>query len=104
MKRTLDELSDEELMALYQQGEEVAFNRLYLRYSDRVYGFLRKRLRDPQAANDVFQASFLKLHRSRDQFNPSFMFAPWLFAVVRTVLLDWHKDSRNKLAHLELNE
>ncbi len=104
MHRKLDELSDEELMALYQQGEELAFNRLYLRYSDRVYGFLRKRLQDPQAANDVFQASFLKFHRSKDQFNSSFMFAPWLFAVVRTVLLDWQKDQKNTRLSLELNE
>ena len=91
-------------MALYQQGNELAFNGLYLRYSDRVYGYLRKRLRDPQAANDIFQAAFLKLHRAREQFNTSFLFAPWLFAVVRTSLFDWLKDRRNNTATVELNE
>ncbi len=30
--------------------------------------------------------------------------APWLFAVVRTTLLDWLKDQRNKMASIELNE
>lgn len=104
MKRKLDELSDEELMALYQQGEELAFGRLYARYADRVYGYLRKRLQEPQAANDVFQAAFLKFHRSKDQFNSSFMFAPWLFAVVRTSLVDWQRDRRNTRQDIELNE
>ena len=104
MTRKPDELSDEELMMLYQQGEESAFTQLYSRYESRVYGYLRKRLNDPQAANDIFQAAFLKLHRSKDQFNPSFMFAPWLFAVVRTSLLDWQKDHRNKVAAGELKE
>ena len=104
MQRKLDELSDEELMALYQGGSEAAFNQLYLRYADRVYGYLRKRLSHVQAANDVFQAAFLKFHRSSGQFNPSFMFAPWLFAVVRTSLLDWQKDHGNRIHVVELNE
>lgn len=104
MRRGLQELSDEELMVLYQQGQEEAFNHLYRRYADRVYGYLRQRMRDPQAANDVFQAALMKLHRSKDQFNSTFAFAPWLFAVVRTALLDWQKDVRNKVVQVEFEE
>lgn len=104
MMRKLDELSDEELMVLYQHGEEAAFTQLYSRYESRVFGYLRKRLGNPQAANDIFQAAFLKLHRSKDQFNASFMFAPWLFAVVRTTLVDWQRDSRNQVQISELKE
>ena len=104
MKKRLDTLSDEVLMALYQQGQELAFGHLYTRYADRVYGFLRKRLQDPQAANDVLQTAFLKFHRSKNQFNTSFMFAPWLFTVVRTSLIDWQKDRKNLRRFIELNE
>lgn len=104
MKKRLQELTDEELMVLYQQGQDDAFNLLYQRYADRVYGYLRQRMRDPQAANDVFQAALMKLHRSKGQFNSTFAFAPWLFAVVRTALLDWQKDSRNKVVQVEFQE
>lgn len=104
MKRKLEELSDEELMVLYQKGEELAFERLYALYADRVYGYLRKRLQDPQAANDIFQAAFLKFHRSKDQFNSSFIFAPWLFAVVRTSLVDWQRNVRNTKNSVKFNE
>ena len=104
MREKLDRLSDEELMVLYKNGQESAFKGLYARYADRVYGYLRKRLRDPQAVNDVFQLAFLKFHRSKDQFNTSFMFAPWLFAVVRTSLIDWQKDRKNSSHSVELNE
>ena len=100
----LKDCSDEELMALYQEGNDAAFNALYLRYANRVYGYLRKRLRDPQAVNDLFQAAFLKLHRSRAQYNSTFLFAPWLFAVVRTSLLDWRKDYRNQVNTVEVGE
>jgi RNA polymerase sigma-70 factor (ECF subfamily) len=104
MNEKLDRLTDEELMVLYEQGHEEAFTQLYQRYADRVYGYLRKRLSDPQATNDVFQASFLKLHRSKDQFNSTFTFAPWLFTVVRSVLLDWHKEQKHKTLNVEFKE
>lgn len=86
--------TDETLMGLYMNGNEQAFNLLYARYSARVYGYLRQRLQDPQAANDVFQLTFTKLHRSRVQYNSSFPFAPWLFTIVRNALLDWMKSKK----------
>ena len=95
MAQKPSELSDEELMVLYQQGTEAAFRTLYLRYEAKIYGYLRKRVNNSASVDELFQAAFLKLHRAKDQFNPSFLFAPWLFAVVRTTLLDWQKDKRN---------
>ncbi len=91
MATDLSLMTDEELMELYQGGNELAFNALYGRYSPKVYGFIRKRLRDPQATNDVFQIVFTKFHKSRDQFDSSLPFAPWVFTITRTALLDWHK-------------
>jgi RNA polymerase sigma factor (sigma-70 family) len=104
MPERLEELSDEELMRLYQDAREDAFNILYQRHSGLVYGYLRKRLPSKQAANDVFQAAFLKLHRSKDQFNSSFSFLPWMFTVVRTTLLDWQKSQKQTASALPLPE
>jgi RNA polymerase sigma-70 factor (ECF subfamily) len=104
MPKRLEELSDEELMRLYQDAREDAFNVLYQRHSGLVYGYLRKRLPSPQAANDVFQAAFLKLHRSKDQFNGSFAFMPWMFTVVKTSLYDWQKNQNLRAAPLTLDE
>lgn len=104
MPKGLEELSNEELMRLYQDAQEDAFNILYQRHSGLVYGYLRKRLPTAQAASDVFQAAFLKLHRSKEQFNSSFSFTPWLFTVVRTSLLDWQKNQNRRPAPSPLDE
>ena len=104
MPERLEDLTDEELMRLYQDAREDAFNILYQRHSGLVYGYLRRRLPNAQAANDVFQAAFLKLHRSKEQFNASFSFTPWLFTVVRTSLLDWQKSQNRRASHLPLDE
>lgn len=87
------QLSDEELMVLYQQDQMEAFNVLYARHSAKVYGYLRKRIRNAAEAGDVFQAVFMKVHRSRSLYNSNFPFLPWLFTVTKTVMIDGAKKS-----------
>lgn len=82
------ELSDETLMKAYQGGDYASFRVLYDRHSARVYGYLTSKLRDRAQVDDVFQATFLKLHHSRNRYDPSFPFTPWLYTVCRSVLLD----------------
>jgi RNA polymerase sigma factor (sigma-70 family) len=94
--RLLEEKSDEELMLAYQFGDENAFRELYARHSGRVLGFLRSKIRDESKARDVFQATFLKLHKSRSLYNSDFPFTPWLFTICRSELLDsWKKERRS---------
>ncbi len=83
-----ENLPDEDLMTAYQLGDERAFDVLYSRYSGKVYGFLKKRIYDKSSADDVFQATFFKLHSARSQYNQAFPFAPWLFTICRSVLTD----------------
>ncbi|MBP7864001.1 RNA polymerase sigma factor [bacterium] len=85
------QISDEALMALYQAGDEKAFNILYRKYSTMVYGYLKKRIGDNSAVDDIFQATFIKLHSSKLQFNSSFSFAPWLFTIARNTMIDFLK-------------
>jgi len=91
--------SDEELMKAYQSGSVDAFNELYDRYRDRVYGYLAKRVGSESDRDDVFQATFLKLHRSRHRYSDRFSFAQWIFTITRSVFLDYMK-SKDKLEAL----
>jgi len=88
MAGELSDLSDEELMQAYQLGDERAFAVLYGRHSAKVYGYVRGRIKDRAFADDIFQAIFLKLHRTRNHYDPSFPFVPWLFTVCRSALID----------------
>src|SRR4051812_44748289 len=76
--------NDEELMHAYSQGDEKAFDTLYQRYSAKVYGYLRSSLKDQTMADDVFQATFIKLHKTRDRFDGRCTFAAWLFTICRS--------------------
>ena len=80
--------TDVELMLQYRDGSREAFFSLYARYSPKVYGYLKKRIRDTQKTEDVFQEVWAKLHRNRDRFDPKFAVAAWIFVIARSVMLD----------------
>jgi RNA polymerase sigma factor (sigma-70 family) len=80
--------SDEELMLAYQLGDSLAFKGLYARHSGRVYGYLKGKTRNEAIARDVFQATFLKLHKARSRYNSEFPFVSWLFTICRSELID----------------
>lgn len=78
-------------MQAYQAGEALAFNELYARYSGKVYSYVANRVFNKNERDDLFQAIFLKFHKSRHLYSSQFLFAPWLFTICRTSLLDYLK-------------
>ena len=83
-----DNQTDEQLMKLYQNGEDSAFRVLYERHSSKVYGFLSKRIRDKEKVAEIYQDVFIKLHKSKDLYKSSLPLLPWMFTVTRSVMLD----------------
>lgn len=80
--------TDEDLMLAYQSGEEIAFSELYVRYSSRVYGYIIDKVHDVTWADDAHQLTFLKLHKTRTQYDSKFPFVAWLFTICRSVVGD----------------
>jgi RNA polymerase sigma factor (sigma-70 family) len=82
------EPSDEELMTAYQLGDSLAFDQIYARHSGRVLGFLRAKTSSDAQARDIFQATFLKFHKTRARYSADFPLLPWLFTLCRNELVD----------------
>ncbi len=79
--------ADEELMVAYQRGDRDAFEELYHRYAKPIYNFFR-RAGKPEAAEDLAQKTFLKLHVGRARYVPTGSFRGWIFVLARNVLRD----------------
>lgn len=73
--------SDEQLLDQYRKGDRGAFARLVERYHRELFHFLVRFLNDRASAEDVFQETFLQVHQSAAQFDPSRRFRPWLFTI-----------------------
>ncbi|MDE0736951.1 MAG: hypothetical protein OSB47_14095, partial [Pirellulaceae bacterium] len=63
------QMSDEELLICYREtGDRDHFSLLVQRYERELYSYLRRYLGSAEMAEDVFQATFLKIHLKGDQF------------------------------------
>jgi RNA polymerase sigma-70 factor (ECF subfamily) len=62
-RRTLEDSDTEDLIVRAQRGDAGAFQSLYLRYYDLVYGYGKTILRDAHEAEDVTQDVFIRVMR-----------------------------------------
>ncbi len=93
-----NDLTDEDLMVMYQNGSESAFQVLYTRHSSKIYGFLKSRILRAEKTADIYQEVFIKIHRSKHLYNKSLPVLPWLFTVTKSVMIDEiRKDKKSKL-------
>ena len=95
------DLSDEELMRLFRIGKTEAFQVLFDKYKNRIFGFVHVAYeRDPSSAEDCVQEIFLRVIKGRDTFNPAMRFSTWLFTIARNHCLNRLRD---RSLHLEFH-
>lgn len=93
----LEKRSDEELMAQYQKGDMNSFNLLYLRYEKKIYNYFLRHLRNPERGAELFQETFLKLHRYRNRYDPKLPFRAWIFTIAsNTAKNEFKRVARSK--------
>ena len=96
MNNLFIKLEDCQLMELYQEGNEQAFELIYSRSKNKVYSYLKRRLNSSNndLIDDIFQNIFIKLHKSRHLYKSELPFNNWLYSICRTVLIDSLRKSK----------
>jgi RNA polymerase sigma-70 factor (ECF subfamily) len=83
-------------MARAQAGDQAAYRALLEDVSSELRAFLRRRLRDPHAVEDVVQEILLTVHRARHTYDPARPFEPWLMAIARHTAVDAFRRDRRR--------
>jgi RNA polymerase sigma factor (sigma-70 family) len=84
-----DKVSDGLLLDRFvEQWDQAAFRDLVRRHGPMVLGVCRRILRDPHAAEDAFQATFLLLVRKAGSVRKRESVGPWLYGVAQRVALE----------------
>ena len=73
--------SDENLILEYQRGSPGAFNELFARYREPIYGFFRRRLPDRQRAEDLTQETFLAVICGAARYEPRSLVRTYLYGI-----------------------
>src|SRR5262249_42478762 len=74
---------DDSLVTALRRREPAAFDELYRRYRDRIWGFLIRLTGDRSDAEDLFQETWLAAAAHAHRLTERSELLPWLFTIAR---------------------
>ena len=89
-------------MLRVQAGESSAYQELFSRHNRAVFGYLRRRVRDEELASDLFQETWLNVHRGAHTFKPGQRFRPWLFGIAVNTIRDSYRKQGRRIKTTEM--
>ena len=97
------QLTDEQLLVRYRETtDRDIFAQLVSRFERELYSYLRRYLGSAEAAEDVFQATFLQVHLKCDRFEEGRRFRPWLYTIATNQAIDYQRrHKRHRMVSLD---
>lgn len=94
----LSKLSDEELVVLYSEGNNQAFDILLTRYKNRIYSYIFYTVKDNDLTEDIFQETFVKVITTIKQgrYVEAGKFSPWVTRIAHNLIIDHYRQERNE--------
>lgn len=91
-KKHPEDRTDFELLKLYvQRASTDAFETLVQRHRRQVYNFIFKMVRKAEAAEDIFQDTFVRVIKNAHKYTPRAKFTTWTLQIARNLTLDYFK-------------
>lgn len=83
-------LDDRELVSLYINGNEKAFEHLLMRHKDKIYRFIYLKVKDRALTDDLFQETFVKVINTLKMgaYNEEGKFLPWAMRIAHNLVID----------------
>ena len=97
--KQLRELADEQLVSLYQEGNNSAFDTLLKRYQQKVFSYLLYSVKSQELAEDLFQDVFMKMvvRIKNGQYAENGKFSSWMMRIVHNHLIDYYRTTPTAL-------
>jgi len=93
-KPNTSQQDDTDLVKAFQAGNKTVFDKLVLKYKDKVFNLCYRFLGDYTEADDCAQEAFVKVYRSLQGFRLESSFSTWLYRLTVNTC-------KNKLSSLE---
>ena len=89
-------LSDAEMMLRVKSGDDSAFDYLVQKYRRPMISFMYRMAHNSAAAEDLAQEVFLRVYRSRANYEPSAKFSTWLYRIATNLGVNHARDTRHE--------
>lgn len=85
------DLTDEELMLSYQNGDAQAFEKLYIKHKGGLYRYLLRKCGNASIAEELFQDVWMKLINARERYVVKAKFSTWLYQLAHNHFIDHYR-------------
>lgn len=84
---------DRFLVHSYVQGNEQALEQLINKHQQKVFGFILKKVRNEDVANDIFQDTFVKVIQTlkAGRYNEEGKFIQWVMRIAHNLVIDYFR-------------
>lgn len=91
-------MTDQELVAAAQQGDQAAFGVLVEKYQAMAYSLAFRMLGDSEDAADAVQDAFLNAWRALESFQGQSAFSTWLYRLTSNACIDFLRRAKRRAA------
>ncbi|MDV7395559.1 sigma-70 family RNA polymerase sigma factor, partial [Arthrospira platensis SPKY1] len=91
-------LNDEQLIQLYLNGDERAFEELLNRHQQKIYTSIYLFVKDQNQAEDIFQEVFIKIIDTlrKGKYNHEGKFSQWAMRIAYNLCVDYFRRSKRR--------
>jgi RNA polymerase sigma-70 factor (ECF subfamily) len=94
---------DAEVMLRAKAGDQSAFDYLVQKYRRPVVSFMFRMARNAAAAEDLAQEVFLRVYRSRENYEASAKFTTWLYRIATNLAVNHARDTRHERPEVQVS-
>ena len=86
----LSNISDQELVKQYINGDNKSFEILLNRHKNRVFAFIMSKIKNKDLSEDIFQDTYVKVVNSlqKGKYNEEGKFLPWVMRIAHNLVID----------------
>ena len=96
VSQTNEGTTDAEVMLRVKAGDDSAFAYLVQKYRRPMVSFMYRMAHNAAAAEDLAQEVFLRVYRSRENYEPSAKFSTWLYRIATNLAVNYVRDTRHE--------
>lgn len=86
--QTKERVNDFELICSVRDGNELAFRKVFELYSNKLYNFSFRFLKDKEQCQEVIQEVFMNFWLNRAKLDDQYPLAPYLYTITRRLTLN----------------
>ena len=96
--QTMTTFTDDQLVAMYAEGNNEAFDTLLNRHQQRVYSYILHIVKDEELADDIFQETFVKaiMTIKQGRYTESGKFSAWISRIAHNLIIDFYRQEKSE--------